>query len=106
MRKVFASVALGAALTSCGVFTNPQTTPAPPSIPASSEHGLLIIMQDFDAYAGRAVDMRYVGGDGTVLMVARRERLDSGDYRLELASVPKKPDSYVDILIDLDGDGV
>lgn len=94
------------ALASCGVFSNPQTTPGGPNIPPSADEGIVITLRHFDPYAQKQVDMRLVGGDGTVLMVSRRAKLGSGDYRLELLSVPHKPDSRVDVLVDMDGDGV
>src|SRR4051812_27143250 len=103
MRKVLISFALACALTSCGVFDNPQTTPAPPVLPPSTDTGILIDLRDFTPYAGKQVDLRFVGGDGTVLGVYRSEslKLDAGgDYRLEILSVPHKPEGYVDVLVD------
>jgi hypothetical protein len=105
MRKVLTTLAL-CALTSCGVFDNPQTTPGGPVIPPASEEGVLIILRNFTPYLGKQVDFRLVGGDGTVLTVARTARLSDPNYRLELGAVPQKPDSYVDVLVDADGDGV
>jgi len=111
MRKVHLAISVASAfalasLSACGVFTNPQTTPGGPNIPPSADQGIVITLKHFDPYAQKQVDMRLVGGDGTVLMVSRRAKLGSGDYRLELLSVPQKPDSHVDVLVDMDGDGV
>jgi hypothetical protein len=108
MRKVLAILALACAVVACGVVDDPETTPNPPNIPPSAENGLAINLHDFTPYAGEQVDIRVVGGDGTVLGVYRTQRLTldgGGDYRLELASVPRKPESSVDLLVDTDGDG-
>lgn len=111
MRKVliFLVLAMTGALTSCGVVDNPQGGINPPNTPPpSTETGIVVSLKDFTPYAGKQVDMRLVGGDGTVLGVYRTERLrldQYDDYRLEILSVPKKPESYVDLLVDMDGDG-
>jgi len=108
MRKVLIAIALAGALTACGIVDNPQSSAGDPNIPPSTDTGIVVTLKDFTPYAGKQVDMRLVGGDGTVLGVYRTEHLtlDSfNDYRLEILSVPKKPDSYVDILVDQDGDG-
>ncbi len=97
--------ALLGAIASCGALSNPQTPP-PPAIPPSSPDGLLVILTDFDAHVGEQLDMRLVGGDGTVLSVIRLAPLHEADYRIELVRVPKKPNMRVDLLFDNDGDGV
>jgi hypothetical protein len=108
MRKVLIIVALMGMLTACGVIDNPGSNPDPPNIPPSTDSGIVVSLENFTPYAGQQVDMRLVGGDGTVLGVYRTTSLaldEDGDYRLEILSVPKKPGSYVDILVDADGDG-
>jgi hypothetical protein len=109
MRKVLIIWALAGALTSCGVIDNPDSSVDPPNIPPSSTTGILVTLKDFAPYAGQQVDMRLVGGDGTVLGLYRIASLaldEFDDYRLEILSVPKKPESRLDLLIDDDGDGV
>jgi len=108
MRKVPVLLILTIALASCGVFDNHQETPDP-FVPPAAETGLLVDLRSFTPYAGKQVDLRLVGGDGTVLGLYRVEKLTldaEGDYRLNILSVPAKPNSDVDVMVDSDGDGV
>jgi hypothetical protein len=96
------------ALSGCGVFSNPgEDGPAttPPALPPSTETGIAVTLRDFEQYVGEQVDMRVVGGDGVVTTVVRLEQLASADYRLELSDVPQKPNSFVDVIVDLNGNG-
>lgn len=91
----------------CHIFTNQDSSVVTPPVvlPPTTEHGVLIALSGFEPYLGYQADMRIVGGDGVVVTHVRIAQLTEPSYRLELGSIPRKPDSRVDVIIDANGDG-